>query len=178
MSTAEVRRWRNRCDEARLASWRDTANELRPHIEVPFRVNGWSRGAAEAYRNQWLTRERRVDWDWEEIFSRFRDPGALHVTIWGEGDQLCGIGVATMSKTTLFQHYLEARPGDDNSLGSQIALIFNDVVDRYGQKMGRSETRCCPLNDEVAAHFRDNLGFNLVTPRKGAPYYVRSYEDD
>jgi hypothetical protein len=78
-----------------------------------------------------------------------------------------------MSKTALFIRYLEAKSGPENPFEGQIGLIFNDVVDRYGQLMGRSETRCCPLNDGVAAHYRDNLGFKLVTPPKDGPYYAR-----
>jgi hypothetical protein len=68
---------------------------------------------------------------------------------------------------------MEARPDAENPLSGKISLIVMDVAARYGQLMGRSEIRCEPLNEDVAAYYRDTLGFRLVTPRKGVEYYAR-----
>jgi hypothetical protein len=171
--SSEVRRVKARCTEAKLAAWRDGALELRPHLSVPIKVNGWTRSAVDAYRAQWHGAGKGLGWDWEEIFRRFRDLDMLDVTVWTEADLLCGIGVATLSNSAVVLRFLEARLPEDNPLKGEIALIIMDVAARYGQRMGRSEMRCYPLNQKVADYYRYNLGFNLVTPHKEEPYYVR-----
>lgn len=171
--SAALRRFKERCEGHRLTAWRESAADLRPRIGVDFRVNGWSRGALQAYQDQWASLPRRegVNWDWEDAFRQCRDPDSLEVTVWVE-DQLCGIGLGTVSNNAIFMRYMEARPDAANPLVGQICLIIMDVAARYGQLMGRTEIRCEPLNDMVAGYFKDTFGFRLVTPRKGVEYYA------
>src|SRR4051812_35416109 len=104
--SSEIRKFKARCDGAKLAAWRESALELRPVLSVPIRVNGWTRTASEAYRSSWKGARAGVGWDWEEIFRNFREPDTIDVTVWTETDLLCGIGVATLSKRAVFVRFL------------------------------------------------------------------------
>jgi hypothetical protein len=107
--------------KARYAAAADAARRyaalgLRRPLGLDFHIGQWSQKAAQAYAQQWEPLERHPDggWDWPEVFWRHnREPDRFEMVIWGPGDRLCGLSLASTSSSAVTIKFLEGDPRPD-----------------------------------------------------------------
>lgn len=165
-------RYAQASDDAR----RKAALNLQGHIGVKFYLTAFSHRVIEAYQGQWCELARHPDggWDWVEIHRRFRsDINRLEMAIWGPQDRLCGLGLAIPNSCSITLKFLEGDPRPECPLAGRRALIALEATALYAQGIGRRELRVEPVNDALAAMYRDIYGFRLETLRGSRAYYRR-----
>ena len=166
--------------KARFAADRDMARRqaalmLQAHVGEQFHLSGWTVKAREAFSDQWLLLDRHTDagWDWHEVFRRHSEPDRLDMVLWGPGDRLCGLGLATRSGTAVHVRFIEGDPRATCPLKGRRILIFLECAALYGQAQGRAELRIEPVNERLATLYRQIYGFVLETSHSGRAYYRR-----
>ncbi|BBK44010.1 hypothetical protein STVA_40300 [Allostella vacuolata] len=174
--SAEIERAKARYASFRDAAYRHAGLALSPVLGVDFHVSGWTGKAAEAYRDQWLPADRHPDlaWDWDEIFRRHRDPDRLDLAVWSPGERLSALGLGLTKATALELRFLSGDARADCPLRGRRALIVMECAQAYAQLRGKTELHAQPVNDRVTELFVSIFGFELVTPRRGTPYYRKA----
>jgi hypothetical protein len=154
-------------DEAR----RVASLTMRDGYGMDVRIVGWSHRAQKAVADHW--KNRRVDWDWPEIFRRNREPKTFDLAIWTPDDRLVALVLARMSTEAVTLALLEGDPNSDCPFRGRRALIALEACANYAQGAGVAELRIQPLNSALAAVYQDRYGFGVVTPKGQKPYYVK-----
>lgn len=150
------------------------AQQLRPHLEGrDFRLGRWGARAQEAYSVQWKQRHADSGWDWPELFRNHREPDRLDIVVWASEERLAALGLAVTTQRSVELRFLEGDFRPECPLKGVRALIVLECVANYAQGMGKEEVRLRPVNDNVAALYRETYGFELVSPRREEPYYVK-----
>jgi hypothetical protein len=132
--------------------------------------------AAVAHAAQW--KDRRVAWPWHTLAAGWRrnHPNRFEVAVWRD-DVLCGLmlGRPAPAAAHFSLHFLEANPDDANPLRGNVTLVTLAAARRYAITLGKTEFRLVdPLPAVVPFYCSPRLGFELVTPAQGEPYYRRS----
>jgi hypothetical protein len=135
---------------------------------VDFTVTEWGAAANDAYNKQW----EKSEFDWPEIFRRYRDPDTIKMAIWA-GERLAGLALATVSSTAIKLQYLEGDSRKDCPLAGRRTLIVLDALANYGQSQGKTELRLERAKDGVLELYCDTYGFTLEKDPQGGTYLVR-----
>lgn len=169
--SAELRRARARYAAAREEATRLAAQSVKDMFGADFRIGDWSRSAQEAYNQHWCGIERHPDggFDWPEIFRRFRDPDVLRLVMWS-GDDLGGLGLATVGGTYVKLRFLEGDPRSENSLKGMRVPIAVETCAFYAQALDRSEIRVEQVAEGTKTIYIEGYGFCEVTPKRELPY--------
>src|SRR4051812_48667027 len=112
----------------RSAARHHAVTALSAPFGVDFHLSGWNEDAQQAYATQWGASQRHPDsnWDWPEIFRRYNEWDRLDLVMWGPGDRLCGLGLATLSGMAVKIRFLEGDPRPGCPLKGKRAAIALD----------------------------------------------------
>ena len=169
--SSELRRAKVRYQTASDNSNRVAAQTVSAVLGVSVHVTGWSRRAQEAYEKQWLPLPRHSDgdFDWPEVFRRYKnEPGALELAIWCD-ERLCGLALATLSGVAVRVEFMEREPAADCPImGGMIPLVL-ESAGLYAQELGRKELRLHSVREGLKQLYIEG-GFVEVLARGQAPY--------
>jgi len=173
----EVARARARYENAKGFARLHAAKNLSPFIDVEFALTSLSLRALEALDEQWPSDERHSvggGWDWREIRHRNRnDFSTLDIAIWGNGDQLWGLGWSRVTNSYVVVDYVEGDPRSTCPLRGHRILIILEAAALYAQKLGRRELRLHLVNINLKTLIESVYNFSLVDIRGGHPYYKK-----
>ena len=93
----------------------------------------------------------------------------MDLVMWGPGERLCGLGLATLRGEHV--RFLEGDPRPGCPLRGKRTTVALETAFVYGQACGRREVRIVPVNTELETFYRDNFGFTLETPKGSEAYY-------
>lgn len=134
--------------EARAAS----EQRMRARYGNALSLTDWAQVTADE-----LWPDDELHW---EILLRY-DFGAtsLELAIWWERE-LIGLAIATVLADVVLLRFVEGHPGAQAPLKGQRMPIVLDTVIEYAQRIGRSEIRLKPNNEELRNYYIVNCGFS------------------
>ncbi|QRE74094.1 hypothetical protein [Methylobacterium aquaticum] len=171
MLAAAKQRYAANREAARLAA----ATAASQTFGIEIQLSGWTSKASSAWASQWIDADRRSasSWDWDAIHHAYsRELDRFDLAMWS-GERLCGLALATMSRSIITINFLEGDPRTDCPLQGKRAAIAVEAAQNYGQLSGRRFLRVQPIHPRLETLYCDIFGFTLATNKGGRAYYQR-----
>ncbi len=122
--------------------------------------------------------DRRVSWPWQDMAAEWRRdvPERFELAVWRDGI-LCGLALGRPSRgpSHIALYYVEGNTDPAHPLRRKLVSATLAALRAYAIALGKAELRLVdPLPALIPVYCSPALGFELVTPRKEAPYCGRS----
>lgn len=167
----ELKRARDRANQARQDVELAVYDSLKLHIGGNFSFTSWTNSVVDAYKSQWCNESRRQNggWDWEAI-GHDRRPPKDHILAVKIEERLSILSYLRVSRERIKVEIVEADPRSDCPLkGKRLAIVLEYAV-MYGQRLGCNEIHIEPLNDGLKELYTGVYGFVEVKKRKSLEY--------
>jgi hypothetical protein len=131
--------------------------------------------ALEAFA-EW--RNRLVGWPWADMVPDWRRgyPDRFDLAVWSD-DTLCGLALGRPSPgpSHLALYYMEGAPPRHHPLKGRVMTVVLTALRAYAIVLSKKELRLVePFPELIPTYCSPDVGFQLVTPRREAPYCRRS----
>lgn len=173
---AELRRSKDRMNEVWTSAVQASYANMKPYVDVPYRMILWSGSVSNAYKDQWLDRERHPDggWDWLEVRRKYNGVKDTIVALYVQ-DRLSCLALFHTSHDRVLVRFLEGDARGDCQLVGFRATLMLDLAFTLGQRYGCKEVRLEPVNMALEALYKNTYGFELVTSSKGDRYMRKGF---
>ncbi len=160
--------------EIRRAVYRATEAELLA-VGLVAELRGIDATATAAFTG-WAS--RRVTWPWPDMVAEWRRnfPERFDLAVWQAGI-LCGLalGRPSTSPSHVALYYVGGNPDPAHPLRRKVVPTVLAALQAYAIALGKAELRLVDPMPGLASYYcSPALGFELVTPRRGATYCRRS----